>query len=508
MSDAERHKAALREWLETAVNEGWLDGGEIPALDELEAHGADRLFQTGSARPLTVGLFGGTGVGKSSLLNRLVGEDVARVGLERPTSTEVTLYIHEQYPLNDLEGLLPVERVRVLTHRRDRYRDVVWIDMPDIDSVELANRELVLEWLPYIDWLIYVVSPERYRDDAGWRVLKQRGHRHHWLFVMNRWDAGTAEQLADFSRILAAEGFNESLLIKTSCTEPEDDDFESMSGLIDNAVAEHGLAGLQEIGERARLGDLQRRCEHYAGALGSAVQWRGFIETGGATLGEKLSALNHYLVDEAAIEAAYVAGRSSGERERAASAPARPRLVAEYVQDIESAMEVARRDLPAGPVRERTRAVLASLDRRVSDAITGGFREGTARPGNALQRGAAAVTGRLVYVLPLLACLGIAYVVVTRYQQGLSGAGGFLGFDFLAHSLMVLGLAALAPYLLSRVLRPSVRRSIIKRVDAALARTRLEVMREWQAAMNEAFERRRELDGSLGTIREAIERDL
>lgn len=508
MSSAERHKASLLEWLKAAVNEGWIDADEIRLLEELEARGADRLFRSENSRPLTVGLFGGTGVGKSSLLNRLVGEAVARVGVERPTSTEVTLYVHEQCPLNDLGEFFPVERVRVLSHRRDAYRDVVWIDMPDIDSVELANRELVFEWLPYIDWLIYVVSPERYRDDAGWRILKQRGHRHHWLFVMNRWDTGTADQFADFARILAAEGFDESLLIKTSCTEPEGDDFARMTGSIDRAVAKHGLAGLQEVGERARLKDLQRRCERYAGMLGAAARWRDFIDGGEKTLGEKLSALNRYLKDETEIEAAHFAGRSPSEREPVMTTPVRSRLIAEYVQDIESVIEVARAGLPAGPVRGRTQAVVESLDRRVSEAVAQGFREGAARPGNAFQRAATAVMGRSVYALPLLVCVGIAYVVVTRYQQGLSGNGGFLGFDFLAHSVMVLGLAALVPYLLARLLRPSVRRSIIRRVDTALRRTRSEVMKEWKTAMNEAFDRGRELEQSLAAIREAIERDL
>ena len=52
-------------------------------------------------------------------------------------------------------------------------RDVAWLDMPDIDSVEARNKSLVLSWLPYVDWLIYVVSPERYRDDVGWRLLEE-----------------------------------------------------------------------------------------------------------------------------------------------------------------------------------------------------------------------------------------------------------------------------------------------------------------------------------------------
>lgn len=498
---AARYKARLMEWLADAAAEGWIDDAEIRSLEMLESRGADDLFESHGERPLTVGFFGGTGVGKSSLLNRLIGEEVAEVGVERPTSTQVTVYVHEQYPIGNLDELFPIDRVRVQTHRRDEYRHVVWIDMPDMDSVERANRELVFEWLPYIDWLIYVVSPERYRDDAGWRVLVQRGHRHHWLFVMNRWDTGTAGQYADFARILADEGFDDALLIRTSCRAPDGDDFGRMIAAVDRAVAEHGLEQLQAVGERARLDDLARQSDRYEEMLGDAARWQRFTEEGGRAITEKLESLIRYLKDEAAIEAAHAARRRPDGPPATVDPPAPPRLIAAYVQDIESAIALVRGGLPARPVDNRAGPILASLEQRMADAVRRGFREGAARPGNVVQRAAAALMKKLVYGLPLAACVGIAYVVLTRYQQGLSGAEPFLGFDFLAHSLMVVVLAALVPYLLARLLRPSVRRSIVKRVDEALRQTSSETIEAWHSAMADARARRRELSQSLASIR-------
>lgn len=505
---AAAHKQALTQWLEEAVRDGWVDEQEMQSLAQLEDHGAERLFRESGGRPLTVGLFGGTGVGKSSLLNRLAGEAVARVGVERPTSTEVTLYIHEDYPLARLDEFLPVDRVRVLHHRRAGYRELVWIDMPDIDSVDLANRELVFDWLPYIDWLIYVVSPERYRDDAGWRVLQQRGHRHHWLFVMNRWDTGTEAQYADFSRILDEAGFGDVPLIRTSCTEPEGDELGRIVDDVDQALAEHGPTALQRVGERARLKDLHHQCDRYAEMLGGAARWRRFIEEGSAAMRAKLADLNRYIGEETAMEAARVARRASGEAAEPPDPPVPPRLLSEYIRDIESAIAVVRGDLPAEPIRSRTRRVLDRLPRRLSDAAAGGLRDGMTRPGNALQRAGTALMRKLVYALPLAVCLGIAYVVVSRYQQGLNGNGAFLGFDFMAHSLMVLGLAALVPYLIGRLIRPSVQRAIVKRVDAGLQRVQAEAIEAWSGEMNEAFERWGALTRSLDAIRGRIETDL
>jgi len=503
---AESVKQELLGWLDAAVEEGWLPEAEIRFLESLETRGAERLFEdSGGGRPLTVGFFGGTGVGKSSLLNRLVGEPLARVGVERPTSTSVTLYVHEQFPVRDLGDDFPIERVQVSVHNRDEYRNVVWVDMPDIDSVARDNRELVFEWLPCIDWLVYVVSPEKYRDDAGWRVLEQYGYRHHWLFVINHWDQGERAQYEDFTRLLTEAGIDDPVVLRTSCGEADvDDDFDAMAGTIDRAIAEHGLAHLQQVGERARLADLLNACDRYAARLGEPAAWRSFIDTTRPAMDGKLDALNRYLVDEAAIQAAGIPERGAAEppvdRE-----PGLPGLVDDYVRDWESIVAVEAGELPASPIESRVKPIAESLPGRLAEVFQDGFRRGMTRPGNALQRAAAAVLGKLVYGLPLIAGAGVAYIVLTRYRSGLSGAGEFLGFEFLTHSVMVLGLAALLPYLLARLLRPSVRRSIVKHVRAGLDALRTAVRGEFDDAMKAVTARRRSLSDDLNTVRARIE---
>ena len=161
-------------WFERAHADGWLREADLQRLASVEQRTPADLFTDAQRRPLVVALFGGTGVGKSSLLNRLAGEELARVGVERPTSREVTIYLHESIELASLPPEMPVEHVRVKRHRDDARRDVLWIDAPDIDSARQKNREFALAWLPHVDLVLYTVSPERYRDDVGWRVLDVR----------------------------------------------------------------------------------------------------------------------------------------------------------------------------------------------------------------------------------------------------------------------------------------------------------------------------------------------
>lgn len=89
--------------------------------------------------------------------------------------------------------------------------------MPDFDSTDTHNKELVLSWLPHIDILIYVVSPERYRDEKAWRLLLAEGANHAWLFVMNQWDRGQIEQADDFEKQLHVAGFDAPIIFKTCC---------------------------------------------------------------------------------------------------------------------------------------------------------------------------------------------------------------------------------------------------------------------------------------------------
>ena len=206
------------DWIARAQAMAWLGDAELLALQQVERHTpADLFTRAQPVRPLVVAFFGGTGVGKSSLLNRLAGQTIARVGVERPTSHEVTVYVHAAVELAALPEHFPVRQVHIARHADAARRDVLWIDMPDIDSTEQANRELVFAWLPHVDLLVYVVSPERYRDDIGWRVLRQRGHRHGWMFVMNHWDEGAPEQEADLLTILHEAGFADPLVLHTCC---------------------------------------------------------------------------------------------------------------------------------------------------------------------------------------------------------------------------------------------------------------------------------------------------
>lgn len=142
-------------------------------------------------------LVGGTGVGKSSLLNALAGATVSTASVRRPTTSEPVAWV----PAADRDGLAPllawlgVDDIR--EHEADGLRSVAILDLPDMDSVEATHRERVEAVLPKVDAVAWVTDLEKYHDavlhDAFLRTWVPRLDRQ--AVIVNK-----ADRLADDDR--------------------------------------------------------------------------------------------------------------------------------------------------------------------------------------------------------------------------------------------------------------------------------------------------------------------
>jgi hypothetical protein len=517
-----------REWFERAHAEGWLSDGDLRRFESLERRTPAELFAEDGARPLVVAFFGGTGVGKSSLLNRLAGEPIARTGVERPTSREVTIYLHESVALAELPPELPVEHVRVQRHQADDRRGIMWIDAPDIDSTHEANRQLALAWLPHVDLLVYVVSPERYRDDVGWRVLRQRGHKHGWMFVMNRWDEGDASQKEDFARMLREAGSSDPLLLCTCCAAaneseelgelfaetgillPTPDEFDQIEETINTLLAEHGVRELERLGHRARLLEMRDTLSAARRRVGDAQQWKEVSDScerhwsrARTAILEGLewpirAAAGRFAIRERgllgqmvrqAVAAARGAGprapRTNDEDNRAADAASSDAIdpvaaeltrslwddwaqdkLAESLDAVE--VEVRRTGVAAAPLRGRLDEAAGDAGRIVSQHVQQELRTALARPGTTLQRVLRRMTGFSMAAFPLFALLWVAYNVVTGYERASTEEAAYLGSDFAVHSVMLVVIAWAVPFVCDRLLRPSLERVTLRAMRQGL----------------------------------------
>lgn len=182
---------------------------------------------------LTVGLLGGTGVGKSSIMNALAGAEIASTSHRRPHTEQVLIYRHEA-------SLLPLEVQtmqvpwREITHRADAVRQVLLCDLPDFDSLVGSHRLRVIGFLQHLDLVVWVTSPEKYADERFYSFLQEVPKaRQNFYFIINKADllfAGKtlesgyqelANVTAGFQRYLAANGVSHPLIYTISADQTQ-----------------------------------------------------------------------------------------------------------------------------------------------------------------------------------------------------------------------------------------------------------------------------------------------
>jgi energy-coupling factor transporter ATP-binding protein EcfA2 len=188
----------LRRCLATLIEAA--DAAEVLGIstDRARAAHADASQRLGfPSDAYVLALVGGTGVGKSSLLNALAGATVSTASVRRPTTSEPIAWV----PAADRDGLAPllawlgVDDIR--EHEADGLRSVAIVDLPDMDSVEATHRERVEAVLPKVDAVAWVTDLEKYHDavlhDAFLRTWLPRLDRQ--AVIVNK-----ADRLADDDR--------------------------------------------------------------------------------------------------------------------------------------------------------------------------------------------------------------------------------------------------------------------------------------------------------------------
>jgi len=212
-----------------------------------------------------VALAGGTGSGKSSLFNAITRMDFALAGVSRPTTAQVSAatWGGGADALLDWLGVGRDRRLEcesALDEAESQFRGMVLLDLPDHDSVEPKNREIVDRVVPMADLLVWVVDPQKYADHAlhSRYLVRVAESGAPSAVVLNHIDRLTRKDadaiLFDIRRLLAEKGIDAVPVLLTSAVTGAGVD--SLRSVLANAVKRRSVAAESVRAELVAAGSL------------------------------------------------------------------------------------------------------------------------------------------------------------------------------------------------------------------------------------------------------------
>ena len=204
-----------------------------------------RLEQACQA-PLKIGFIGGTGVGKSTIINRLAGSEISVAHNERPYTNKVVVYhYHNISPQFQFDNSHMIN----CKHNRQEISHLILFDFPDYDSHVPEHRLMVQEISRQLDIIVWVASPEKYADQAMTNmmsVLLQSSK--NYCFVLNKADQlqtdETAQIIGHWHLLLRQASIEEAPIFSFSALNDHDHTFHNFQKWLFKKRSEHELKAI------------------------------------------------------------------------------------------------------------------------------------------------------------------------------------------------------------------------------------------------------------------------
>ncbi len=342
---------------------GQIDDYLLPRLRQMDA-------------PLLMVVGGSTGAGKSTLVNSLVGFEVSRAGVLRPTTRAPVLVCHpaDRGWFEDDRILPELPRISGAATEADAGSlelsptdrlppGLALLDAPDIDSVVEANRTLARQLLAAADAWLFVTSAARYADAVPWDLLLAARERGTALsLVLDRVPPDGSEEIGSHLRAMLAErGLGDAELLVV----PE-------SPLRDGRLPGSALAPVREwldglAGDAEARSELVRRT--LGGALKSLPRRVGVIEEAGEAQHDAAAAL------ERAVTDAYAAAREEVDEAVRSGTLLRGEVLARWHEVVGTGDLMRALETRAGWVRDRLRSLVTgkpTADAELRTAVQAG----------------------------------------------------------------------------------------------------------------------------------------
>jgi hypothetical protein len=245
-------------------------GAPLPAVVEGDApvFREDAAARASDEGFYLVGLIGGKEVGKTALVNAIVGHKLAEPTSFGPGTETVVAYAHAKQA-EGVARLLEREvpgRYRIVTHEVPRLFHQVLLDLPDVDSHYASHLEVTRRMLRHMLYPVWIQSVEKYADLQPQRLLAAVAAGNdpaNFIFCLNKIDqvvaaegeAAAAELRQDFAkriaRTLALDG-QPPRVCMISAIHPDRYDLPQLRDTLTQQKTQQAVRHSLDLAERAR----------------------------------------------------------------------------------------------------------------------------------------------------------------------------------------------------------------------------------------------------------------
>ncbi|MBN1349704.1 50S ribosome-binding GTPase [candidate division KSB1 bacterium] len=224
---------------------------------------------------IIIALLGGTGVGKSTLINALARGEISASSIIRPLTQNGVFYYHLETTTSVIEHILAADD-RTVIHEIPELKHKILVDTPDIDSIISSHRKRTQKILEGSDLVLCIVTPEKYKNQSLFDILKSIVDRRHFIFLFNKIDLGLSDSvLADFTQQLETIGISKPLILKISTGKFDTSEFKfgkmtirnefnRLEEIIRNKLSEKRIHEIKKI-------NLKHSINHFIGELKSVM---------------------------------------------------------------------------------------------------------------------------------------------------------------------------------------------------------------------------------------------
>jgi hypothetical protein len=220
----------------------------------------------GDGQMYVIGLIGGKEVGKSAMVNALVGEKITDETSHGPGTQVAVAYAHRSM-VEEVKGLLQGAvpgKFRIVAHEHGELARQVLVDLPDIDSRFAQHVEVTRAMLRHMLFPIWIQSVEKYADAQPQKLLARVAAGNdpgNFLFCLNKADqlpgeGDTAEELkADYGkRVAGVLGLKETPKVYLiSAIHPQRFDLPEIKGLLSRAKSAEAVSEGRKLASRRRM---------------------------------------------------------------------------------------------------------------------------------------------------------------------------------------------------------------------------------------------------------------